>query len=60
MRMLIRREWERERQRQHLIDLLHEGSTSAPAGTADAAYFNALRGHIRARRRDANPGRLDR
>ena len=44
MRELIRKDQER----QHLRGLLLEGAASAPAGPADAAYFEALRSRIRA------------
>lgn len=43
VRELIRR----DRDRQHLRALLVEGAQSAPSGPADAAYFDALRDHIR-------------
>ena len=43
VRELIRK----ERDRQHLRDLLLEGAASPPGGTADADYFDGLRGRIR-------------
>lgn len=43
VRELIRKDQERSR----LRDLLLDGAASAPAGVADAAYFEGLRDHIR-------------
>ena len=43
VRELIRK----ERDRQHLRGLLLEGAASPPAVTADADYFDALRGRVR-------------
>ena len=43
VRELIRR----ERDRQRLRELLLEGAASPPAGMADAAYFDRLRGRVR-------------
>ncbi len=43
VRDLIRKEQERSR----LRNLLLEGATTAPAGVADAAYFEGLRKQIR-------------
>ena len=42
VRELIRKDQER----QHLRDLLLEGAASAPAGPADAAYFEGLRHRV--------------
>lgn len=46
LRELIRRDQDRSRMRA----LLLEGLRSAPAGPADAAYFDALRRHVAGRR----------
>ena len=43
VRELIRK----ERDRQHLRGLLLEGPASPPAVTADAGYFDELRGRVR-------------
>jgi antitoxin ParD1/3/4 len=43
VRELIRR----DQDRQHLRNLLLDGAQSPPARPADAAYFDALRDHIR-------------
>ena len=43
IRELIRR----DRDRQHLRDLLLEGGESAPSVTADDAYFESLRTRVR-------------
>lgn len=42
VRELIRK----DQDRQHLRNVLLEGAQSAPAGPADAEYFNALRDRI--------------
>ena len=47
LRELIRRDQDRNRMRA----LMLEGLRSAPAGPADAAYFDALRGHVASRRK---------
>ena len=47
VRELIRK----DRDRQRLRSLMIEGAASAPAGVADADYFDRLRGRIR----DADP-----
>ena len=44
VRELIRK----DQARQHLRGLLLEGAASAPAGPADAAYFEGLRRRVRA------------
>lgn len=43
MRELIRK----DRDRQHLRNVVLEGAASAPSMPADAAYFNAVRDRIR-------------
>ena len=43
VRELIRK----ERDRQHLRDLLLKGAASPPGVTGDADYFDALRGRVR-------------
>lgn len=45
VRELIRK----EQDRLHLRNLLLEGATSDPSGTADAAYFESLRDEVRRR-----------
>jgi antitoxin ParD1/3/4 len=45
VRELIRRDQERLRLRSLLLD----GAASPPSGLADAAYFEALRAHVRGR-----------
>lgn len=47
VRELIRKDQERQR----LRDLLLAGASSAPAGPADAAYFDSLRDRVRRRAR---------
>lgn len=47
LRELIRRDQDRSRMRALLLD----GLRSAPAGPADAAYFDALRQHVARRRK---------
>lgn len=46
IRELIRR----DQDRQHLRGLLLEGASSPPAGPADVAYFDRLRGRARGRK----------
>lgn len=43
LRELIRK----DKDRLHLRDLLLAGAASAPAGVADASYFEGLRGRVR-------------
>lgn len=50
----------KEQDRQRLRELVLEGLASAPAGVADAAYFEALRERVRELARSAGaPGSTD-